>query len=156
MLDTLLSHSHQIALVCVFAAYFISAVTDFLFRKISFVIFAAYFAVAVDLFVNLSLLEILIRLVVAAVFFVALYIMAKTGASGGGDAIYIPILALIFPMPLPLLVILLGCALTAIYAVIRNAVKKGAAAARGYPLIPGMACALVIVYGTLMLRSITL
>lgn len=156
MLDSLLLHSHQIALVCVFAAFIFSAVTDFISLKVSFIIFTAYFAAAVDIYANLTLYEAILRIIVAATFFCVLCVMAKIGVSGGGDALYIPTLILIFPMPFPLFVVLLGCVLTAIYAAIQSVTAKRGASSREYPLIPGMTCALVILYAAARMRGVSL
>lgn len=156
MLDSLFSHLHQIALICVFTAYIASAITDFISLRVSFAVFVAYIAVIADICANLTLYEACLRFIVALVFFCVLAIMAKIGVSGGGDAIYIPILILAFPMPFPIFVVLLGCVLTLLYAMAQSVSIGRSVSAREYPLIPGMACALVILYAAAKICGVPL
>lgn len=115
----------------------------------------AYVCIAIYLFLSSSPAVIFARVISALALFGLFYLSARFFDSGGGDAIVLPMLALLWGIINAAFIILIGCLITTFIVILRALIKHEKIAWRAnYPLLPGISVSyivfIIIYFGTML------
>lgn len=148
MSSAILAGIHLFTIMITFIIFTVSAVSDiktFTVAPLNPIVFVYIVAIIDAIIIGTSLSDIIVKFIFALIVFVIFVLIARFLGGGGGDAVLMPILPLVFGVIPALCIIFASCILTTIFVVAKRLIKKEKIRlTEDIPLIPGVAFCIAI------------